>query len=87
MPKKLSWDLENENSDSSLHLHTGLTYFQVLQIGSRSIINQLIKPANAKKSAFSFFKSQDVFQTINTVGRKGFDNKSMFCHRINKNLF
>ena len=23
----------------------------------------------------------DVFQTINTVGQKGFDNKSMFCHR------
>ena len=40
---------------------TGLIYFQVLQIGSRSIINQLIKPGNAEKSAFSFFKSQDSF--------------------------
>ena len=40
---------------------TGLIYFQVLQIGSRSIINQLIKPVNAKKSVFSFFKSQDSF--------------------------
>ena len=25
---------------------------------------------------------QTFFQTINTVGQKGFDNKSMFCHRI-----
>ena len=24
---------------------------------------------------------QTFFQTINTVGQKGFDNKSMFCHR------
>ena len=34
---------------------TGWIYFQVLQIGSRSIINQLIKPVNAKKVSIFIF--------------------------------
>ena len=41
---------------------TSLIYFQVLQIGdSRIIINHLIKPVNANKAKFSFFKSQASF--------------------------
>ena len=53
--KKLSWDLENENFNS-FFAFTGLFYFQVLQIGSRGIINQLIKPVNVKKVSILIFQ-------------------------------
>ena len=40
-------------------------HLQVLQIGSRSIINQLIKPENAKKSQhFHFLNPRKVFSAL-----------------------
>ena len=60
---------------------TGLIYFQVLQIGSRNIINQLIKPVNAKKSAFSFLKSQDSFFGTH-FGQLPSDLKPPLVHKI-----
>ena len=72
-----------------------LIYFQILQIGSRSIINQLIRPVNAKKvRIFSFSKSQDSFfgthfgqlgKCTSTFWPKAnFDHKFFNCFRWTK---